>query len=89
MPVSDESGQYPQFGVCVRRAISEFTVALQPRHEAEIGVRFAGSDQLAHLIGKGEVMPRLGRGLGECLHGPVQTGDNFSDGNHAVSSTHH
>ena len=32
----------------------------QPRHEAEIGVRFAGPDQLVHLIEAGEVAPRLG-----------------------------
>ena len=32
----------------------------QPRHEAQIGVRFAGPDQLVHLVGQGEVVPRLG-----------------------------
>ena len=32
----------------------------QPRHEAEIGVRFAGPDKLVHLIGLGEVVDRLG-----------------------------
>ena len=30
-----------------------------PCHEAEIGVRFAGSDKLVHLIGNGEASPRL------------------------------
>ena len=32
----------------------------RPRHEPQIGVRFAGPDQLVHLIGLGEVVPRLG-----------------------------
>ena len=31
-----------------------------PRHEAEIGVRFAGADKQVHLIGLGEVVERLG-----------------------------
>ena len=35
----------------------------QPRHKAEIGVRFAGRNKLVHLIGLGEVVLRLGRGL--------------------------
>ena len=30
------------------------------RHEAQIGVRFAGRDKLVHLIGLGEVVQRLG-----------------------------
>ena len=30
----------------------------QPRHETEIGVRFAGPDQLVDLIGEGEAPPR-------------------------------
>ena len=34
-----------------------------PRHEAEIGVRFAGRDKLIHLISLGEVVQRLGRGM--------------------------
>ena len=34
-----------------------------PRHEAEIGVRFAGRDELVYLVGLGEVVQRLGRGL--------------------------
>ena len=43
----------------------------QPRHEAKIGVRFAGPDQLVHLIEAGEVAPRLGRGLAERSHEPL------------------
>ena len=35
----------------------------QPRHESQIGVRFAGPDKLIHLIGLGEVVPCLGRSL--------------------------
>ncbi len=30
----------------------------RPRHEAEIGVRFAGPDKLVHLVGLGEVVAR-------------------------------
>ena len=37
------------------------------RHEAEIGVRFAGRDKLVHLIEAGEVVHRLGRGFAERL----------------------
>ena len=37
-----------------------------PRHEAQIGVRFAGLDKLVHLIGLGEVVQRLGRGFADC-----------------------
>ena len=32
----------------------------QPRHEAWIGVRFAGADKLVYLIGHGERVPRRG-----------------------------
>ena len=32
----------------------------QPRHETEIGVRFAGPDKLVHLIGLGEVVQAWG-----------------------------
>ena len=39
----------------------------RPPHEAPVGVRFAGADKLVHLIGKGEVVPRLGRGVVGCL----------------------
>ena len=38
-----------------------------PRHEASLGVRFAGPDELAHLIGNGEASPRLGRGFADRL----------------------
>ena len=43
------------------------------RHEAEIGVRFAGRDKLVYLIGLGEAPPRLGRGLKVFRHRLVQT----------------
>ena len=43
-----------------------------PRHEAEIGVRFAGRNKQVHLIGLGEVVPRLGRGL-EGFHSAART----------------
>ena len=50
-----------------------------PRHEAEIGGRFAGPDQLVHLIGLGEMVPRLGRGL-EGFHSAARTRDDFTYG---------
>ena len=53
----------------------------QPRHEAEIGFRFACRDKLVHLIGQGEVVQRLRRGVADRGHRPVQAGDDFSDGN--------
>ena len=31
---------------------------VEPRHETEIGVRFAGADKLVHLISSGEASPR-------------------------------
>ncbi len=45
----------------------------QPRHEAEIGVRFAAPDKLVHLIGLGEVVQRLGRCFAEFFQWKVVT----------------
>ena len=45
----------------------------EPRHEAQIGVCIAGRNELVHLVGLSEVVPRLGRGLEVFLHRPVQT----------------
>ena len=59
------------------------------RHEAEIGVRFAGCDKLVHLIGLGEVVQRLGRGFAERLYRAAQAADDFTDRNQAVSFTLH
>ena len=62
----------------------------QPRHEAKIGVRFAGTDKLVHLIEAGEVVPRLGRGIAERFHRPIEAAEDFPDGNqvfHRVTST--
>ena len=56
----------------------------QPRHEAEIGVRLASRDQLVHLIEAGEAPPRRW-GFAERLDRAGQIGDDFSDGNQAVS----
>ena len=53
----------------------------QPRHETEIGGRFAGRDKLVHLVGLGEVVERLGRGVADRLHRAVQIGDDFTDRN--------
>ena len=61
----------------------------QPRHEAQIGVRFTGPDKLVHLIGLSEVMPSLGRGLEVFLHRPIQAAEDFTDGNQPVSLTRH
>ena len=47
------------------------------RHEAPIGVRFAGCDKLVHLIGAGEVVPRLGRGFAERLYRAAQAGEGY------------
>ena len=44
----------------------------QPRHETAIRVRFAGRHQLVHLIGNGEVVPRLGRSGGDRQHRAVR-----------------
>ena len=46
----------------------------QPRHEAEIGVRFAGPDQLVHLIEAGEVAPRLGEDARSAFTSPSRAG---------------
>ena len=50
-------------------------------HEAQIGVRFAGRDKLVHLIGHGEVVLCLRRGIADRLHRPVQAADDFRNGN--------
>ena len=53
-----------------------------PRHETEIGVRFAGRNKQVHLIGLGEVVPRLGRGFADRWHRRViQAGDDLADWN--------
>ena len=60
------------------------------RHEAQIGVRFAGRDKLVHLIGLGEVVARLGRSVAERRHRPAQIRESFSNGNQlAVALTLH
>ena len=61
----------------------------QPRHEAQIGVRFAGRDKLVHLIGLGEVVARLGRSFADRLDRPVQIGDDFTDRNQLAALTLH
>ena len=53
----------------------------QPRHEAWIGVRFAGDDKLVYLIGAGEVVNCLGRSVAEHLHRSTQAAERFPDGN--------
>ena len=61
----------------------------RPRHEAEIGVHFAGLDKLVHLIGLGEVVAGLGRGFAERLHRPGQIGQGFPDRNQLAPLTLH
>ena len=58
--------------------------ALNSPHETEVGVRFTGPDKLVHLVGLGEVVPRLGRCVADHLYRPVQAGEGFSNGNEAV-----
>ena len=41
-----------------------------PRHEPQIGIRLTGLDKLVHLVGLGEVVPRLGRGVWIAFTGP-------------------
>ena len=60
-----------------------------PRHEAEIGVRFAGRDELVHLIGKSEAPPRLGRGFAERLDRAGQIGQGFGNRNQLAASVSH
>ena len=49
------------------------------RHEAPVGVRFAGVDKQVHLIGLGERVPRLGRGVADRLYRPGPIGQGFSN----------
>ena len=61
----------------------------QPCHEAQIGVRFTGPNKLVHLVGLGEVVPRLGRGFAERLHRPAAPSEGFPNRNQPVSLTRH
>ena len=45
-------------------------------HETEIGVRFAGRDKLVHLVGLGEVVACLGRGVADRLDRAAQIGQS-------------
>ena len=60
-----------------------------PRHEAPVGVRFAGRDKLVHLIGLSEVVHRLGRGVADRLQRAIQIGQGFTDGNQLAALTLH
>ena len=61
----------------------------QPRHETEIGVRFAGPDKLVHLIAEGEAPPRRWWGFAERLDRAGQINDDFSNGNQLAALTLH
>ena len=67
---------------------NELKIRHQPRHESEIGVRFAGRDKLVHLIGAGEVALCRGRGY-ERLGGTGQVGQGFGNGNQLAALTLH
>ena len=54
-----------------------------------IGVRFAGRDKLVHLIGLGEVVPRLGRGIADRFHRAAHTGEGITNRNQPVSFVLH
>ena len=49
----------------------------RPRHETEIGVRFAGADKLVYLIGEGEAPPCRWCGFADRLDGAAQIGQGF------------
>ncbi len=65
----------PSFGT--GRGAGQRAQRQQPRRETELGVRFAGPDKLIHLIGLGEVVPHLGRGVAERRHRLVQATEGF------------
>ena len=51
----------------------------QARHEAQIGAREAGPNQLVHLIEAGEMVQCLGRGVADPDSGQAE--GNFGEGN--------
>ena len=57
------------------------------RHEAPIGVRFAGPDKQVHLIEAGEMALRRRRGY-ERLDGTGQIGQGFGNGNQPLFALH-
>ena len=57
--------------------------------KAESGVRFAGRDKLVHLVGLGEVVERLRRGVADRGHRPIQAGDDFSNRNQLAAFALH
>ena len=73
----------PVAGVSARQG----TQHQKPRHEAEVRVRFAGPDQLVHLIGLGEVVQRLGRGAADRFHRTAQIGQGITDRNQLAALT--
>ena len=60
-----------------------------PRHEAEVGVRFAGPDQQVYLIGNGEAPLCRGRGVADRLHGAAHTGEGITDRNQLAALSLH
>ena len=57
----DRSGLAPILKRVARVRPGQAAQRHQPRHETEIGVRFAGPDKLVDLIEAGEVVSGLGR----------------------------
>ena len=52
---------------------------------SDTGVRFAGRDKLVYLVGLGEVVERLGRGVADRLDRTAQVGEGIPDRNQAVA----
>ena len=65
----------PVAGVGARQAAQRH----QPRHEAYVGIVFAGLNQLVHLVEAGEVVSRLGGGLLERLLRTALAGEHVPD----------
>ena len=80
-----ERGRGQARAVTYDQVIRMQAVASQPRHEARFGVGFAGADQGVHLPDETVVAPRLGRGVAERLHQPVQSAEGFADGKQPVA----
>ena len=71
-------------GLVRGREQSAIVRAMKPR----AGVRFTGPDKLVHLIGNGEVVPRLGRVVAERLR-RAQIADGITDRNQLAAFTLH
>ena len=73
----------------MKQEIKAIDDAMTHSDENFLARRFAGRDKLIHLVGQGEVMPRLGRSGGDRHHRPVQFGERITDWNQAGLFTLH